>query len=183
MQRVEALTLLNQHLTNENLVHHSLAVEAIMRGLAERLGKDVEKYGLAGLLHDIDYDEIGDDLAEHSLVGAQILEDNGVEADIVYAVKVHNGAHGLPRESMLDKVLYAADPISGFITAAAMVRPDKSLEGVQLKSLKKKFKEKSFARGANREQMQTCTELGLELEEFMTISLESMKKIAPTLGL
>lgn len=154
-----------------------------MRGLAERLGEDVEKYGLAGLLHDIDYDEIGDDLARHSLLGAQILEDNGVEADIVYAVKVHNEAHGLPREATLDKALYAADPISGFITAAAMVRPDKSLEGVQLKSLKKKFKEKSFARGANREQVQTCAELGLELEEFMTISLESMKKIAVNLGL
>ncbi len=183
MQREEAFKLLNQNLTNENHINHSLAVEAIMKGLAERLGEDAEKYGLAGLLHDIDYDETGEDPAKHSLIGAEILKENGIADDIVYAVKVHNEMHGLPRVSLLDKALYAADPLSGFITAAALVRPDKKLEEVQLKSLKKRFKEKAFAKGANREQMQTCTELGLELDEFMDIALQSMKKIAPELGL
>ncbi|HZK44589.1 MAG TPA: HD domain-containing protein [Syntrophomonadaceae bacterium] len=183
MQREAALNLLKQHLTNENLIKHSLAVEAIMRGIAERLEEDVEKFGLTGLLHDIDYDVTYEDTAKHSLLGAKILKENGLGEDIVYAVKVHNEIHGLERKSTLDKALYAADPTSGFITAAALVRPDKKLEEVKLKSLKKRFKEKAFAKGASREQMQTCTELGLELDEFLTICLESMKKSAVSLGL
>ncbi len=183
MQRDGAVSLLKKYLENENLFKHSLAVEAIMRGLAERLGGDMEKFGLAGLLHDIDYDITADDPKRHSLLGAQILEENGIPEDIVYAVKVHNEIHGLKPESVLDRALYAADPVSGFITAAALVRPDKKLEGVKLKSLKKRFKEKAFARGANREQMASCRELGLELDEFLSIALESMKKIAPELGL
>jgi putative nucleotidyltransferase with HDIG domain len=183
MERNQALELLKQHLKSENLINHSLAVEAIMRGIAERLGQDADKYGLAGLLHDIDYDTTAEDFHQHSLLGAQILKDNGLPEDIVYAVKVHNEVHGLPRQSLLDHDLYAADPVSGFITAAALVRPDKKLEQVQLKSLKKRFKEKAFAKGANREQMQTCSELGLELEEFLQLCLESMKKIASDIAL
>lgn len=183
MDREEALDLLKQNLTSENLFSHSLAVEAIMRGLAVRLQEDVEKFGLAGLLHDIDYDVTAEEPQRHSLLGASILEENGLPEDVVYAVKVHNEMHGLERKSILDKALYAADPISGFITAAALVRPDKQLGEVQLKSLKKRFKEKAFARGANREQMETCAELGLELEEFMAIALTSMQGIAGELKL
>lgn len=183
MNREQALVLLKENLKNENLINHSLAVEAIMRGLAEKLGEDVEKFGLAGLLHDIDYDATFDDPNRHSLLGAEILEKHGFPEDIVYAVKVHNEVHGLERKSLMDKALYAADPTSGFITAAALVRPDKKLENVELKSLKKRFKEKAFAKGASREQMATCSELGLELDEFLTISLESMKKVADDLGL
>ncbi len=183
MNREEGLEFLRQHLKNENLINHSLAVEAIMRGLAEYLGQDVEKYGLAGLLHDIDYDVTYDDPHRHSLLGAEMLEEKGLDADIVYAVKVHNDMHGLERKSLLDKTLWAADPASGFITAAALVRPDKSLAEVQLKSLKKRFKETAFARGASREQMHSCTELGLELEQFLEISLHSMQKIAADIGL
>ena len=183
MSREEAIALLKEYLHNENLFNHSLAVEAIMRGLARKLGEDEEKYGLAGLLHDIDYDFTAEDLKIHSLKGAEILEKHGLPADIVYAVKVHNDAHGLERISMMDKALFATDPVSGFITAAALVRPDKSLAGVELKSLKKRFKEKSFARGASREKMATCTDMGLELDEFMAIALESMKTIAADIGL
>lgn len=183
MQREKALDLLKEYLKNDNLIKHSLAVEAIMIGLAERLGEDVEKYGLAGLLHDIDYDMTVDDIERHSLLGAEILEKQGIEAEVVYAVKVHNEAHGLERNSLLDKALYAADPTSGFITAAALVRPDKKIAEVKLKSLKKRFKEKAFAKGASREQMATCTELGLELDEFLTICLKSMQKVADELGL
>jgi len=183
MQRDEAVVLLKKHLKSKNLVNHSLAVEAIMRGLAERLGEDVEKFGVTGLLHDIDYDVTYEEPEKHSLLGAQILEENGLAEDIIYAVKVHNEIHGLERKTILDRALYAADPVSGFITAAALVRPDKKLAEVKLKSLKKRFKEKAFVRGASREQMATCLELGLELEEFLTIALESMKKIAPELGL
>lgn len=183
MQREEAYSLLKENLTSENLFNHSLAVEAIMRGLAERLQEDVEKFGLAGLLHDIDYDQTGDNFRQHSLVAAEMLEKIGLEPDIVYAVKVHNEIHGLERISVLDKALYAADPVSGFITAAALVRPDKKLAEVQMKSLRKRFKESAFARGASREQMDTCSELGLERDEFLSIALESMKKIAEQIGL
>lgn len=183
MDRGQALDLLKENLTNENLVNHSLAVEAIMRGIAERLGEDVEKFGLAGLLHDIDYDITAEEPSRHSLLGAEILEKHGLPEDVIYAVKVHNEIHGLERKSMLDKALYAADPTSGFITAAALVRPDRKLAEVGLKSLKKRFKEKAFAKGASREQMSTCSELGLELDEFLTICLESMKKSADDLGL
>ncbi len=183
MQRDTAIKLLQENLHNENLINHSLAVEAIMRGLAARLGEDVDKFGLAGLLHDIDYDETGEDFHRHSLVAADMLEKIGLPADVVYAVKVHNEVHGLPRLSMLDKALYAADPVSGFITAAALVRPDKKLAEVQMKSLRKRFKENAFARGASRDQMDTCKEIGLERDEFLEIALQSMQGIADQIGL
>ncbi|HPF21481.1 MAG TPA: HDIG domain-containing protein [Syntrophomonas sp.] len=183
MNRQEALTLLQQHLKSENLINHSLAVEAIMRGLAEYLHEDVEKFGLAGLLHDIDYDVTADDPHRHSLLGAEILREIGLDSEIVQAVKVHNDMHGLERVTLLDKTLWAADPVSGFITAAALVRPDKSLAEVQLKSLKKRFKETAFARGANREQMKSCQDLGLELDQYLEIALHSMQKIAGEIGL
>ncbi|NMC27806.1 MAG: HDIG domain-containing protein [Syntrophomonadaceae bacterium] len=183
MQRETAIKLLREKLHNENLINHSLAVEAIMRGLAARLGEDVDKFGLAGLLHDIDYDETGEDFHRHSLVAAEMLEKIGLPADVVYAVKVHNEVHGLPRLSVLDKALYAADPVSGFITAAALVRPDKKLAQVQMKSLRKRFKESAFARGASRDQMDTCQEIGLERDEFLEIALQSMQGIADQIGL
>jgi len=183
MDREQALALLTANLHNENLVNHSLAVEAIMRGLAQRLGQDEEKFALAGLLHDIDYDMTADDFPRHGQLAAEMLEQEGLEEDVIYAVKAHNHYHQMERRSVLDKALYATDPVSGFITAAALVRPDKKLAEVQLKSLKKRFKETAFARGANRDQMDTCTELGLERDEFLNIGLESMKKIADQIGL
>ncbi|MGI6413222.1 MAG: HD domain-containing protein [Syntrophomonadaceae bacterium] len=183
MEREVALELLKQNVDDDNLIRHSLAVEAIMRALAQHLNEDVEKFGLAGLLHDIDYATTADDPSRHSLVGAEILAKNNLDSEIVYAVKAHNGFHGLKRESLLDKCLYAADPVSGFITAAALIRPDKKLENVELKSLKKRFKEKSFARGANREQMASCSEWGLDLDQLLSISLKGMKEISDQLGL
>ncbi|MBO8158981.1 HDIG domain-containing metalloprotein [Thermosyntropha sp.] len=183
MEREKALELLKTYLKNENLIKHSLAVEAVMRGLAERLGEDVDKFGLAGLLHDIDYDSTANDPKLHSILGAQILEDYGFPEDIVYAVKAHNEYHDLERKSLIDKALWAADPVSGFITAAALIKPEKKLSAVDLKSLKKRFKEKAFAKGASREQIASCMEFGLELDEFLDIALKSMQKIADELGL
>ncbi|MGI6452502.1 MAG: HDIG domain-containing metalloprotein [Syntrophomonadaceae bacterium] len=182
MKRDEALNLLKSNLKTPNLINHSLAVEAIMRGLAQRLQEDEEKFGLAGLLHDIDYDFTAEQPEKHALMGAEILARHGLDQEIIYAVKAHNERHGLERKSVLDKALFAADPVSGFITAAALIRPDKDLKEVQLKSLKKRFKEKAFAKGANREHMATCKELGLELDEFLGIALESMKGIAADIG-
>ncbi len=183
MTREEAYELLTGYLTTKNLINHSLAVEAVMRRLARHFGEDEELWGLAGLLHDIDYDRTKDDPEKHSLIGAEILQEKGLPEELVYAVKVHNEIHGLPRKSLLDKALYATDPLTGLIVAGALIKPEKKLEAVKVKSLMKRFNEKAFARGANREQIASCSELGLTLEEFLTMGLEAMQGVAGEMGL
>lgn len=183
MDREEALELVREHIPQSNLVNHCLATEAIMGALAERLGCTPEvraKWELAGLLHDLDYAETADDPARHGLVTADMLGDR-VDADIVHAILSH--AEKAPRESQMDVALYAADPTTGFIVAAALVRPDKSLAAVEVRSLLKRWKEKAFARGASREQMSSCEELGLTREEFLALSLAAMQERAQELGL
>jgi hypothetical protein len=183
VKRQEALNLMEEKISTVNMRKHCLAVEAIMRALAVRLGQDPESWGLAGLLHDIDYEGTRDDLARHSLVGTTWLEEWGLPADIVYAVKVHNSYHGLPRRSLLDSAVYACDPLTGLIIAAALIRPEKKLSFVDVPFLLNRFQEKGFARGARREQILACSELGLTLEEFLNIGLASMQGIADELGL
>lgn len=183
MNRDEALTLLQQHLENANLVKHSLAVEAVMRGLARHFEQDEEKWALAGLLHDIDYDRTKDSPEEHSIIGAGILQDNGLPEDVVYAVKVHNHVHGLPRVSLMDKALYCTDPVTGLVTAGALIKKEKSLSAIDVPFLAKRFGEKSFARGANRETIMACSEIGLSLDEFLDLSLQAMQEISGELGL
>lgn len=183
MDRTAALSLLKKNLTNKNLFNHSLAVEAVMRRLAKHFGQDEEKWGLAGLLHDIDYDRTKDDPSRHSLEGAEMLAELGLPEDVVYAVKVHNHYHGLPRLSLMDKALYATDPLTGLIVAGALIRPEKKLAAVDVPFLMHRFHEKSFARGANRETIKACSELGLSLEEFMGLGLEAMQGIAKELNL
>ena len=135
-------------------------------------------------MHDIDYEVTKEDPEKHSLIGAEWLSDMGLPDDVVYAVKVHNERHGLPRNSLLDKALYAVDPLTGFIMAVALVMPDKKLSTVKVKSLKKKFKDKRFAAGASREQIRTCEqELAIPLNEFFEIALKAMQEIAGELGL
>lgn len=175
MTREQALEIVRQHIKEENLIRHVLATEAVMRALASRLGQDEEQWGLSGLLHDIDYEEVEQDPAKHGLVGAQLLENMGVDSDIVHAVKAHNEYHGVERVTLMDKALYAADPITGFITAVSLVLPSKDVADVTVKQVKKKLKDKAFARGANREQINSCEQLGLSLDEFIEISLEAMK--------
>lgn len=183
LTRDEAIKELHTQLKNKNLLNHCYAVEAIMEGLAEHFGEDKELWGLAGLLHDIDYEETKDDMARHSLVGGEMLSELGLPEKVVYAVKCHNGYHGLERKSLMDKALYAADPLSGLIVAGALIRPEKKLAAVDTDFLLKRFKEKGFARGANREQIAACEELGLSLAEFITTGLEAMKKIDQEIGL
>lgn len=183
MQREEALALLKKNLKNKNLFSHSLAVEAVMRRLAAHFREDVEKWGLAGLLHDIDYDRTRDDPDRHSMEGAGMLEEAGLPADLVYAVRVHNDRHGLPRLSLMDRALFATDPMTGLIVAGALIRPEKKLAAVDVQFLVNRFNEKSFARGANRETIRACSELGLSLEEFLGLGLEAMQGIAGELGL
>ncbi len=183
MKRDEALALLKKHVQNKNLQKHCLATEAVMRRLARHFNEDEELWGLTGLLHDIDYDRTKDEPDRHSIEGAAMLEELGLPPAVVYAVKVHNERHGLPRRTLLDKALYATDPLTGFIVAGALIRPEKKLAAVDVSFLINRFKEKAFARGANREQMQTCTELGLSLEEFFGLGLEAMQENAKELGL
>ena len=183
MKRETAFDLVQRHVKNRNLVKHMLAVEAIMKALAERLGQNKEQWGLAGLLHDIDYDKTADSPEQHSIIGANMLAELGVAPDIVYAVKVHNEVHGFPRNSLLDKALYAADPLSGLIVAAALIHPERKLAAIDVPFLINRFHEKSFARGASREQIETCQDLGLSLEQFLELSLRALQAISSELGL
>lgn len=184
MTREEALSLLKENLQNKNLIKHSLAVEAVMRGLARHFSENEEKWGITGLLHDIDYESTKDNPKEHSLMGAKMLEQKGIEKDICQAVKVHNKAHGIPLETLMDKALYATDPLTGLVVAATLVLPSKKIADLEVASLLNRFKEKAFARGANREIIQKCQAyLNLTLEDFFSIGLKSMQRIADGLGL
>jgi len=181
--RKEVLNSINENVENKNLVKHMLATEAIMRALARRLGEDEEEWGLTGLLHDIDVELTGGDMSSHSKLGADLAKELGASEAMTHAILCHNEAHGVPRETKLDKALFCVDPLTGLITAAALVRPNKKLAGLEAKSVLKRFKEKSFAAGANREQIALCSEIGLELGEFVELGLKAMQEISSDLGL
>jgi putative nucleotidyltransferase with HDIG domain len=183
MNREEVLQVVRQNIKNENLVRHMLATEAIMRLLAKRFGENEEEWGLAGLLHDIDLELIGDDMNVHSKRSAAMAKQLGVSDEVCHAILCHNEAHGEPFQTLMDKALFCADPLTGLITAAALVRPEKKLSFVEAKSIRKRFKEKSFAAGANREQIAKCSDIGLELDDFIALGLEAMKSVAESLGL
>ncbi|TDA68867.1 MAG: HDIG domain-containing protein [Clostridia bacterium] len=155
-----------------------------MRHLAERLGEDEDLWGWAGLLHDLDFEETKDQPHRHGLMTAQVLEQLGVNPQIVRAIKAHNAeALGLARETSLDCALTCAETVTGLISATALVQPDKKLAGVQVNSLRKKMKDKAFARNVNRELILLCENLGLEQDEFLALSLLAMKEIAGHVGL
>jgi hypothetical protein len=181
MTREEAKALVEESLAEPNLRKHVLATEAVMRALARRLDGDEDSWGLAGLLHDIDYDETKDDPDRHAVVGAEKLRALGVGEDIVEAILAHNDK--APRAKPIASALTCADPVTGFITAVALVRPDKLLASVKLKSVTKRWKERRFAAGASREGMAVCSELDLERDEFLALALEAMQEVAPELGL
>jgi len=184
MTRIQALDLLQSHLKNENLIKHCFAVEAIMKSLAEHFNENIEEWSLAGLLHDIDYEQTMDNPEKHSLIGAEILKGNGLSDEIVEAVKTHNEMHGIKPESLMAKALFVSDPISGLIIASALVLPSKKLNDLQTENILKRFKEKAFARGANREIIAQCEELlGLSLEQFCEISLKALQNISDDLDL
>jgi len=183
MDREEALDSVHANVENENLIKHMLATEAVMRALARRLGEDEEVWGLTGLLHDIDVELTEGDMSAHSRLGADLTREMGASEDMAHAILCHNEAHGVPLESRLDKALFCVDPLTGLITASVLVLPDRSLANLKAKSVGKRFKEKSFAAGANREQIATCSELGIELDEFIELGVEAMQGIASSLGL
>lgn len=184
MEREAALRLVCEHVANENLVHHMLAAEAIMTALAERLGGDVPRWAMAGLLHDLDVEETADQMEVHATRTVEWLRETGFDdEEILDAIGAHNPANGSEITTTMARALFAADPLTGLVTAAALIRPEKKLELVQLNSLKKRFKEPSFARGARREDILTCEDLGIPLEEFLALGLEAMKAVADDLGL
>jgi putative nucleotidyltransferase with HDIG domain len=181
--REEALDSIKANIENKNTIKHMLATEAIMRALARHFGEDEEEWGLTGLLHDIDMELTEGDMSTHSRLGADLARELGASESMAHAILCHNQAHGIPMETRLDKALYCADPLTGLVIAAALVRPDKKLAGVEVKSVRRRFKEKSFAAGASREQIAQCAELGIELDDFLALGLAAMKEVAPSLGL
>jgi putative nucleotidyltransferase with HDIG domain len=183
MNREEAVKAIQANVKNQNLFKHMLATEAIMRALARRFGQNEDEWGMAGLLHDIDVELCDGDMSRHSKLGADMVAGMGLNPEIVHAIMAHNAAHGAPLDSLMDKALFCADPLTGLITAGALVRPDKKLCGVEAKSIRKRFKEKSFAAGASREQIASCSSLGLELDDFIAMGLEAMQGISDDLGL
>lgn len=181
MIRAEALQIVESAVENKNLVKHMLAVEACMRELARRFKQDEDSWGQAGLLHDLDYDQTKEDFSRHGLITASILEKRGVSCEIIDAIKAHPGHY--PRESLMAKALYAVDPLSGLIIAAALMHPEKKLSSLNAQFVLNRFKEKHFARGASREQIKACTECGIDLEEFTALCLGAMQAIDQALGL
>jgi putative nucleotidyltransferase with HDIG domain len=183
MNRDEALAIVNEFIENQNLVRHMLAVEAAMRFYANKYGEDEELWGVTGLLHDFDW-EIHPTLEEHPQAGEPLLRERGVPEEIIRAVQSHADHTGVPRESRMEKALFACDEITGLITAVALVRPSRSLEDLKVKSVKKKWKDKSFAAGANREEIaQGAEEFGIDLWEHVANVIEAMRSVAPELGL
>ncbi len=181
--RDDAENLVFEHVKAEGLRKHMLATESIMRAAALHFkAKNVDAWGIAGLLHDVDYEQV--EVEQHSLVGAEMLQKEGVHTLIVDAVREHNPAHGLPPQTMLSKALMTLETISGLIIAGSMVRPDKSVAEMQLKSVKKKFKDKSFAAGVDRSVIaQVEPLLGITVEEALGLSLEAMRTDREKLGL
>ncbi len=181
MDRKEALDLVFARVEEPSLRNHMLATEAVMRALAAHFGEDQDQWGLAGLLHDLDYNETVNDFPRHGHITSEILSDKGIPQEILDAIVAHAGHR--ERVTLLDMALYAADPVTGLLVAAALIRPERELAGVKLKSVKKRFKEKQFARGADRDQIRSCEDMGLSLDDFLELSLEAMKGIAGEIGL
>jgi len=183
VERAEALAIVHEYTRNPNLVRHMLAVEAAMRAYARRLGEDEELWGVTGLLHDFDW-EIHPNAEQHPTEGAKILEARGVPPVVIRAILSHAEYLDVPRQSLMEKTLFAVDELTGFITACALVRPSRSIMDLDVASVKKKFKDKAFARGVHRENIfRGVEELGVDLDEHIAFVIEAMRGIADDLGL
>lgn len=183
MDRATAHALLCEYTQNPSLIKHALAVEAAMRAYARKHGEDEETWGVIGLLHDFDY-ERWPTAEDHPYRGAEILRERGVAEDWIRTIMSHASYTGVPRESLRDKVLFAVDELCGFVTAVTLVRPDKTIASVQVKSVKKKMKQKAFAAKVSREDIvQGAAELGVALEEHIAFVIEALATVAEELGL
>jgi putative nucleotidyltransferase with HDIG domain len=175
MDRIEANRILAENVQNKNIRNHSLAVAAIMEGLAGKMGENKETWWLTGVLHDLDYEKTATCIEKHGLETAKLL-DGKVEEDIIYAIKAHNGIYtGVGARSNMDIALIASDALSGLIISTALIMPSKKISEVTVESLVKKFKKKDFAKAVSREKIMTCQRLNLTQEEFLWIGLEAIK--------
>ena len=181
MTRDEAYEWVKSEVKTKNLVKHIIAVEAGCRRIAEYFGEDTEYWGIAGLLHDIDYEKTVDSPELHTKIASDWLKDKGFDDDLIYAVMSHSGQ--VEPKSKLDWTLYSVDPTTGLIVAAALMHPTKSLAGLDVKFIMKRYKEKRFAAGARRESIAACSNLDLTLEQFLGLVLEGMQGISDELGL
>ncbi|MBE0478191.1 HDIG domain-containing protein [Candidatus Aerophobetes bacterium] len=181
--REGALELLREFTTNEHLIKHAFAVEAAMRAYAKKFNQNAEKWGVTGLLHDFDYERFPTP-EEHPFKGVKILKEKGYPQEMMRAILAHGDHTGIPRETLLEKTLYAVDELTGFIVAVSLVRPSKKISEVTVKSLMKKWKDKAFARGVNRENIEKgAKDLGIELKEHIECVLRAMQNISDELGL
>lgn len=188
MNRQEALALVHEYTLSESLRKHMLAVEGAMRAYARHYGEDEEAWGLAGLLHDFDYERWPNDAhapdREHPAEGVRLLRERGVPEAILEAILGHATYTGVPRESLMARALFAVDELTGLITATALVRPSRSLNDVDVRAVEKKFKDRAFARGCNREDiLEGAAALGVELPAHIQFVLDAMRSRAALLGL
>jgi putative nucleotidyltransferase with HDIG domain len=186
--RSDALALVHEYTASDSLRKHMLAVEAAMRAYAHKLDGDVERWGLTGLLHDFDYERFPNDAhsatEEHPAEGVRILRDRGYPEDVLEAILGHATYCGVPRHTPMAKALFAVDELTGLITATALVKPTRSVHDVDARSVRKKMKDKAFARGVNREDVvRGAEELGVDLDEHIQFVIEAMRAAAPEIGL
>jgi len=181
MNREEALELVKKYLKNKNLIKHSLAVEACMRAMAARLNQDVDKWGLAGILHDLDYEITEKSPELHTTETVRILQELDVESEVICTIQAHAGQ--ISCNSEMEWSIFSIDPLTGLIIAATLMHPSKKLKEIELAFIKRRYKEKSFARGARREDIEQIKNVGIDLDEFITICLEAMQGISGELGL
>jgi putative nucleotidyltransferase with HDIG domain len=183
VNREMAWELLTEYTKTDSLRKHALAVEALMRAYAQKYGEDQELWAVVGLLHDFDY-EVYPTMPDHPTKGAEILRRRGFPEDIIYAISSHVTELGLPRHNLLCKAVYACDELAGFLVASALVRPGKSILGMEAKSVRKKLKDKAFARAVNRDDIHRgAEELGVELDEHISFCIQAMIERASLLGL
>jgi putative nucleotidyltransferase with HDIG domain len=183
MNRADALLILHEFVLKESLINHMLAVESAVRFYARKFNEDEELWGICGLLHDFDY-EIHPDLERHPSHGAKILRERKVPEEVVQAILSHGDHSGIPRDDLLKKTLFACDEITGLVTACALVRPSRSLTDLEVSSIKKKWKDKSFAAGANRDEITLgAKELRIDLWEHVNNVIVAMRSIAKELSL
>lgn len=181
--REEAWKILNEYTQNPSLIKHALAVEASMRAYAAKFGENVEKWGIVGLLHDFDYEKYPTS-EQHPFVGCEILKEKGYPDDMIQAILGHAEYSGVARETLMAKTLFAVDELSGFVTAVALVRPSKSIFDVDVKAVKKKLKDKAFAKGVSREDVEKgFVEMQIEPDEHIAFVIDALKAEADSLGL
>ncbi|MEA3507190.1 MAG: HDIG domain-containing protein [Elusimicrobiota bacterium] len=181
MTRDELLKLLKEKIETRNLIKHMLAAEAAMKALAQHFNEDEQSWAMAGLAHDLDYETTKDNFEKHGLQSAEILSEKGFAPEIIDAVKAHAGKK--EAASKMERALYAVDPLTGLIVAAALMHPDKKIKSIDTDFVMRRFDEKRFAAGADRNQIKSCRKLGLSLEKFISITLDAMKSIDKELGL